>query len=59
MVIGMTNLDGHLDFGSVRVDALLDRGPVGHVWGSTEITRDGGLTEFSRGSVQYYGYDRY
>jgi len=55
----MTNLDGHLDFGSVRVDALLDRGPVGHVWGSTEITRDGGLTEFSRGSVQYYGYDRY
>ena len=52
-MIGMTNLDGHLDFGEVRIDALLDSGPVGHVWGSTSITRDGNLTEFSRSSVEY------
>jgi len=29
----MTNLDGHLDFGSIQVTGLLDLGPVGVVWG--------------------------
>jgi len=56
-VVFMTNTDSKMDFGATRIDALIDRGSVGHVWGSTDLLRDGGMTEFQRSSVQNYGFD--